>query len=55
MEKFLGLPEFLETDDEDENYLGLVRPKKVLWFICNLVLPRNGHSTATRVSIFPGF
>ena len=42
MGKFLGLPEVLETDDEDDNNLGLVGPKKVLWFVCNLVLPRNG-------------
>ena len=42
MGKFLGLPEVLETDDEDENHLGLARPEKVLWFVCNLVLPQNG-------------
>ena len=33
MGKFLGLPEVLETDDEDENHLGLAGPKKVLWLI----------------------
>ena len=26
MEQFLGLPEVLETDDEDVNHLGLDRP-----------------------------
>ena len=31
MGKLLGLPEVLETYDEDENHLGLARPKKVLW------------------------
>ena len=46
MGKFLGLPEVLEPDDEDENHLGLARPKMVLWFVCNLVLPQNGHITA---------
>ena len=29
MGKFLGLPEVLETDDEDENHLGLARPTDV--------------------------
>ena len=37
MGKFLGLPEVLETDDEDENHLGLAWPKNMLWFVCNLV------------------
>ena len=47
MGKVLGLPEVLETDDEDENHLGLARPKKVLWLVCNLIyhemaiLPQN--------------
>ena len=31
MGKFLGLPEVLETYDEDENHLGFAGPKKVLW------------------------
>ena len=43
MGKFLGLPEVLETDDEDdENHSGLAGSEKMLWFVCNLVLPRNG-------------
>ena len=33
--KFLGLSDVLETDDEDENHLGLAGPKKVLWFVCS--------------------
>ena len=45
MGQFLGLPEVLETEyDEDEIHLGLARPKKVLWFVCNLVVLRNGRS-----------
>ena len=54
MGKFLGLPEVLETDIEDENHLGLAWPKKLLLFVCNLVLPRNGHSTAKRLLPFCG-
>ena len=38
----MGLPEVLETDYEDENHFGLVGPKKVLRFVCNLVVPQNG-------------
>ena len=48
MGRFLGLPEVLETDDEDENHVGLAGLKKVLWFSRNLVLPRNGYITAKR-------
>ena len=54
MGKFLGPPEVLETDDEDENHLGWAGPKEVLWFVCNLVLPRNGHSTAKHSVPFRG-
>ena len=42
MGRFLGLPEGLETDDEDENHVGLAGPRLVLWFVCNLILPQNG-------------
>ena len=42
MEQFLGLPEDLETDYEDESHFGLVGPKLVLRFACNLIVPRNG-------------
>ena len=49
MGKFLGLPEVLETDDEDENHLGLAGPKKLLLFVCYLVLPQKGHSNAKQL------
>ena len=39
---FLGLPKVLETDNEDENHVGLARPRLVLWFIFYLILPQNG-------------
>ena len=50
MGRFLGLPEVLETDDEDENRVGLAGPKKVLRFYGNLVLPQNGYITAERMA-----
>ena len=40
--------QYVETADEDESHLGLAGPKKVLWFVCNLVLRRNGRSTSKR-------
>ena len=54
MGHFLGLPEVLETDYEDDNHFGLVGPKKVLRFVYNLVVPQNGHSTTKHSVPFRG-